>query len=44
MKKIKNNEKIEIKGKNEYDRVIEIGKLSMKINSSFENNKKIKNK
>ena len=46
MKKIKNNKVIDLKNKSEYEKVVELGKISKKINSIFQNsiqNKKIKN-
>ena len=46
MKNIKNNKVIDLKNKSEYEKVIELGKISKKINSIFQNstqNKKIKN-
>jgi len=35
MKKIKNNEVIDLKNKSEHEKVIELGKISKKINSIF---------
>ena len=46
MKKIKNNKVIDLKNKSEYEKVIELGKISKKINLIFKNsiqNKKTKN-
>ena len=46
MKKIKNNKVLDLRNKSEYERVIELGKISKKINSIFQDsiqNKKIKN-
>ena len=38
MKKIKDNKVIDLKDKNEYEKAIELGKLSKEINSIFEKN------
>lgn len=35
MKKLKNNEVIDLRNKSEYEKVIELGKISKKINSIF---------
>ena len=46
MKKIKNNKVLDLRNKSEYEKVIELGKISKKINSMFQKsnqNKKIKN-
>lgn len=39
MKKIKNNKIIDLKNKNEYEKNIELGKVSRKINLIFLNRK-----
>lgn len=38
MKKIKNNKIINLKNKSEYEKVIELGKISKEINSIFKKN------
>lgn len=38
MKKIKNNKIIDLKNKNEYEKSIELGKISKKVNSIFKKN------
>ena len=38
MKKIKNNKIIELKNKKEYEKSIELGKISKKVNSIFKKN------
>lgn len=40
MKKIKNNEIIDLRNKSEYEKAIELGKLSKQINEIFNNAKK----
>lgn len=42
MKKIKNNKIINLKNKSEYEKVIELGKISKEINSIFEKNSRNK--
>ena len=42
MKKIKENKVINLKGKTEFEKAIELGKISKKINSIFKKNKNIK--
>lgn len=37
MKKIKNNKIIDLRNKSEYEKVTELGKISKKINSIFQN-------
>ena len=43
MKKIKDNKIVNLKGKNEIEKAIELGKISKKLNYIFEKNKNIKN-
>lgn len=42
MKKIKNNQIIDLKNKDEYEKSKELGKISKKINLIFKNNTKNK--
>lgn len=42
MKKIKNNKIINLKNKSEYEKVIELGKISKEINSIFKKNSRNK--
>lgn len=42
MKKIKNNKIINLKNKSEYEKVIELGKISKEINSIFKRNSRNK--
>lgn len=44
MKKIKNNKIIDLKNKNEYEKSIELGKISKEINSIFKNSVQSDNK
>lgn len=44
MKKLKNNEIIDLNSKNDYEKTIELGKLSKKINSIFQKNTNNKKK
>ena len=44
MKKIKNNKIIDLRNKNEYEKTIELGEMSKKINSIFKKNTQNKKK
>ena len=44
MKKLKNNQIVDLKNKNEYEKTIALGRMSKNINLIFEKNKKAKPK